>query len=117
MAPAEFVPPDCVKVPVPDEPTISAPAASDPPVIPEAESLTVRAPEPKLTCPVPESISPSVRLIEPLVAAMMVPWQVTGSEIVPHPPNPVPPDTVNVVPAVWVRPSVRRQLLFPFSDN
>ena len=56
----------------------------------ETRSLTVNVPAPKVTSPVSESVSPLVRLMAPLAAAMIVPWQLTGSAIVPHPPNPCP---------------------------
>ena len=66
--------------------------------------MTVRVPLPKLTMPVPESTRPLLRLMEPPAAAVMVPWQMTGSLIEPQPPKPCPAGTTSVVPAVWVRP-------------
>ena len=74
-------------------------AESDPPLMPEAVSLTVRfAPLPKLTVPLPESVSPLLRLMTPPEAAVIVPWQLTGSSIEPQPPKPWPAGTVSVVP-------------------
>ena len=61
-----------------------------------------------MTCPVPESVKPFVRLIQPPGVAVMVPWQLTGSVIVPQPPKPVPAETFKVVPKVCVRPRLEK---------
>ena len=111
-----LVPPDCVNIPAAALPTYWVLTESDPPLMPEAVSLTVRVPLPKLTVPVPESISPLLRLMEPPVAAVMAPWQLTGSLIEPQPPKPCPAGTTSVVPAVWVKPK-ELELLKPVDGS
>ena len=72
--------------------------------MPDAASLTVRLPFFKLTLPAPERASPLLRLIAAPELAVIVPWQTTGSRIVPVPPKPFPAGTVSVVPNTWIRP-------------
>ena len=59
--------------------------------MPEVTSLTVSAPLPSETDPLPERTNPLLRLMD---VPLMVPWQLTGSLIVPVPPKPWPANTV-----------------------
>ena len=70
----------------------------------EAVLFVVRLPLYRFTVPLPERFNPPLRLMKPPKPAVMVPWQLTGSPIVPQPAKPWPAATVNAVPAVWVMP-------------
>ena len=61
--------------------------------------MTVRLVSP--TLPLPESTSPLANVMPPLDVPAIVPWQITGSVIVPIPPKPSPAGTVSVVPWTW----------------
>ena len=64
--------------------------------------MTVSAPLPSGTDPLPERTNPLLRLMD---VPLMVPWQLTGSLIVPVPPKPWPANRLSGVPAVWVKPT------------
>ena len=61
----------------------------------EAVLLVVRIPLPRSIWPVPESVSAPARLMPPDSAAVIVPWQFTGSLIAPQPPKPFPAGTTS----------------------
>ena len=66
--------------------------------MPDVVLLTVRTP--RLATPVPDSVIPPFMLMNP-GEPMIVPWQLTGSLIVPVPITCCPAATVSVVPTVW----------------